>query len=192
MDYFNRLLETLYSYKHLGYRQLPGGTRLIGHVPHVAPDAWLHEIYCPINNNDIEELEAKLAFRLPRIFQDFLKLSNGLNLFSDTISIAGYIKFYERKGDDARQPYSLLIPNVHERLPDSKKSYLYIGSYSWDGSLLYIDKSNNKVFRCLSDSSEPFNEWDSFWVMVLSEAQRISKLFDNKGRVIIPNQAPTP
>ena len=81
------IIELLEGYKNLGHRELDNGTRLIGHVPHVVPEAWLHYIDPPLTRNDLIYLEKQVAIRLSQNFRDFLRASNGLNIFSDTLFV---------------------------------------------------------------------------------------------------------
>lgn len=53
MDFLDRVVTQIESYEPLGARVLDDGARLIGHVPHVAPEAWFHQIYAPISETQI-------------------------------------------------------------------------------------------------------------------------------------------
>ena len=178
--------------KILGERQLPNGTRLIGHVPHVAPEAWLHEIFPPLDKGGIDKLEAGLKMSIPTDYKEFLSVANGLMLFSCRLSLDGLRTSYVRTGDEAIQPFSLLTPNTFERPKDALPSYLFIGGYGQDGSRLYIDGETSKVFRAARRTSTPLNEWKNFEEMLVTETIRIALLFDDKGKRINPNEPTTP
>lgn len=192
MQAFQKILTILERAKCLGERILPNGTRLIGHVPHVAPEAWLHTIFPPLDISGIQKLEAEIKISIPADYKKFLMATNGLKIFSDRLSLDGLRMSYVRTGDEARQPYSLVTPNTFERPKDALSSYLYIGGYSQDGSHLYIDGETLKVFRAARRTSAPLNEWKNFGEMLVTETIRIALLFDEKGKLINPKEPTTP
>jgi hypothetical protein len=193
LDYFEKVVSILKSYENLGKRILPNGTQLIGHAPQIAPEAYLHNIFPPLDDDGINELEKVLQTEIPKDYKEFLKKkTNGLHIFIDTLALDGLRSSYERTGDAAWQPYNLSTINIHERPRDSKDSYFYIGGYSWDGSLLYIDSDDNKVYRCTRYSSKPLNEWQNFEDMLVKEVKRIASLFDEKGNQKDPDKPTTP
>lgn len=111
------------------------------------------EKYSASNSNDIKSLN----MAIPQVYEDFLLLSNGLNFMNDALALYGIKKNFDRNVKGLFQPYSLILPNIDERIRDSKSSFFYIGAYGWDGSRLYIDIENNKVFRCSRKSSKPLH-----------------------------------
>jgi hypothetical protein len=192
MDYFDRVLEIMERATHLGVRLLENGTRLIGHVPHVAPEAWLHVVFPPLSARHVKQVEKDIGNTLPDSFASFLMRSNGLSLFSSRLSIDGLRWSYARSGDAAWQPFDIITPNILERPRHSKNSFIFIGGYGSDGSLLYIDNSTFKVYRCSNRSAKPLNDWPNFETMLEEEAKRLSLLFDERGHRIDPTQQTTP
>src|SRR5262245_35891125 len=134
MDYLDRVFGLLEASSDLGVRVLDNGTRLIGHVPHVAPEAWLHIIFAPLSLTQVAQVEHEIATSLPEPFGDFLRRSNGLSLFSDSLSIHGLRSSYARSGDAVWQPFSIVTPNVPERPRSAGPSLVFVGSYASDGS----------------------------------------------------------
>lgn len=180
------------SYGHLGQRTLPNGTRLIGHVPSVAPEAWFQCIYHPLRIEEIKYVEEDVGSPVPVVFSTFLQKCNGLSLFSYSLSIYGLRKSFSRTGDAVWQPFSIKTPNIDERPRYSQPSFFYLGGYRLDGSLLYIDTISHKVFRCKRRTAKPLNQWPTFEVMLESETERLSSLFDNEGHLLNPDQPTTP
>jgi hypothetical protein len=179
-NYFETVKRQLEKYNHLGEQILQDGTLLIGKAKHIAPQAWLHGIYKPLSNVEIEKLEHDIQLKIPADYEFFLtNYSNGLNIFVDVFSLDGFRKRNSRNIEDAYQPYSIINPNTKERLEDADSDMFFIGGYNWDGSLLYM--KNNKVYRCSNDNTIPINTWNSFPEMLLSEVERISKLYDKNG-----------
>ena len=53
-------------YEHLGTHVISeSGTELIGKAPHIGNCAWLFEIFSPITDNELSEMEAKLECAIP-------------------------------------------------------------------------------------------------------------------------------
>lgn len=185
--YLGRVIQLIKPFASLGERVLNNGTQLIGSATHIAPEAWLHIVYPPLTLSDVLHLESTVGKTIPPVFCNFLQNCNGLYLFSGRLSIDGLRKSFSRSGDDAWQPFSIFTPNIEERPKHSKPSFFFIGGYGSDGSLLYIDDSDLRVYRCTSKSAKPLSSWPSFEVMLESEALRLRELFDTHGRQIDPN-----
>jgi hypothetical protein len=185
-------LEILRRSPVAGRRTLRDGTELIGHVPHVAPEAWFHEIYAGLGSEDILEIERLVLMPLSPAIKSFFSCANGLNLYSDALAIHGLRRTYERTGDAARQPYHIETANVDERPRSAPKSALFLGSYSWDGSGVYVDSATQRVFRCHRRDCKAFNEWSSFIDFLEAEVNRLGALFDIMGRKRNPSLPTVP
>ena len=173
----------------LSERVLEDRTRLIGRTPHVGREAWLHIVFRGLKEEEIQTLEAQLALRLPDEVRTFLAQQNGLSVFSDAMSLDGLRTSYVRAGDAAYQPYSIVPPNIDERPAFAPDSAFFLGGYSSDGSLLYIDQAlAGRVFRCARDSGEILNEWTTLSEMLDNEVRRLAALFDMHGRRLDPDR----
>jgi hypothetical protein len=186
------ILDALRKYEYLGTQKLNDGTELIGRAPHIAPMAWLHTIYMPLSNEEIMELESRVQQRIPSSYKNFLLISNGLNVFNTTLSLYGLRRNYKRTVDDVWQPFDIILPNTVEKPSNADNNNFIIGSYDWDGSYIYIDKTSNKVFLCEREDATPLFEWENFELMLDSEIIRISKLFDNEGKEINIDESTLP
>jgi len=183
-SYLKEVYSIVDKGKALGEKVLPNGTRLVGHVPHIAPEARLHLIFPPLTEKDIDYIEGQLGKDIPSSLQVFFFHHNGISLFSGSLSIDGLRRNYNREGDDVWQPFDLLVTNEFESPDDFKENYILIGGYRQDGSRLYIDNLSGKVYRSSRESSKPLNEWSGFEEMLLSETLRLSKLFDEQGKLV--------
>ncbi len=192
MSYCDIVSNVIESAKGAGIRELHEGTILVGSVPHIAEEAWLHQIFKGLSDEEIILLESQLNRKVPQPYRAFLEEMNGAIFFSGSIALYGFRENYHRDQQTIWQPFDLLTPNVYERLADANDTYFFIGGYNWDGSLLYIDTATNFVFRCSRDSSKPLNKWHSFEEMLKVEVNRISSLFDEKGRELDELKATTP
>lgn len=184
MESLDYLLEVVSRAEHMGERTLSNGVRLIGHVPHMAPEAYFHVTYPPLNEGQIDSLEKAIGRELPFELRAFYHKTNGVKLFGYSLSIDGLRHSYVRVGDEAWQPYSIVTPNTIERPPDADESLVFIGGYRWDGSQLCMTPNSPVVYRCQFGTAKVLNKWSSFDEMLTSEVNRLSTLFDEKGRKI--------
>ena len=187
----NQVLEILKSYHHLGDKLLQNGTLLIGKAPHIAPEAYLHAIYKSLTETEIIETEKILKQTIPDDYREFLTVSNGLNIFNTTLSLYGRRTNYSRSMDEI-QPFDLEIPNSYEKPPNADKNIFIVGSYDWDGSYLYIDKNDHTVHLCRRENAGSLFQWKNFADMLLSETNRLIKLFDKNGKEIDSSKSTLP
>ena len=193
MDYFDLVLEKIFSIENLGIKKMNNGAVLIGAAPHVAQKAFNHGIFKPLESNDIDFLETENKTSLPKDYIDFLtQKSNGLNYFVGCLSFDGLRKQIGRDEEAAAQPFSLSDINVWEKPKNAKPEYFFIGGYGYDGSKLYIDKNTNKVHYCARRDATSLKEWDNFEEMIISETERIFKLFDDKGVRLVTSKETLP
>jgi hypothetical protein len=167
-----------------GYRALPNGTELVGHVPHIASEAWFHQRFTPLSEPDTMALEARLGRELPPVLRTFYSHYNGLGLFAYELLLHGLRYTYERTGDAAWQPFDLAHFNQYDgsRRKHRSAQQLLLSRYRSDGAWLYLDTTTGNVYRENALSSQPEHEWPSFEVMLVAEAQRLALLFDEQGR----------
>ena len=180
----NEILNVLHKWDNKRINILKNGTIQICHVPHVASQAWLHKIYNGLADEQIDKIEDELNLKIPIDFREFYKICNGINIFSNSLSISGMKLSYERTGEEAIQPYCIIVTNYGrpEGCPDS---WIFFGSYQWDGSKVFFDLKNgldsSKVYYSEEDSLEIKKEWPDFYTFLLDETQRLSELFDENG-----------
>lgn len=178
--YVNEVLKILERSKNFGYHKLKNGTKLFGNTKHIAPQAWFHQIFPPIGVLDLEQLLNEIG--IPDVYCKFLLLMNGLNAFSCSISFFGLRTNYKRTIESVlQQPFNLITPNTIERPINANDDHFFIGSYCEDGSLIYLNIYNMHVYRRAREDFASLNEWPNLGEMLLSEIQRLHKLFDNKG-----------
>jgi hypothetical protein len=164
-----------------GYELLSDGTRLYGRVPHVAPLAWLHNVYAPLSQGGIERLERELAGPIPEVYRSWLRLANGFSAFS------GYLEFDGLRTDYSRrigvwQPFSLALPNTRQRLPDAPVEAFFIGSILDAECFLYLMPSSGAVQACGRRSATPLGSWESLSIFITSCMACLRAAFDAQGR----------
>jgi hypothetical protein len=128
---------------------------------------------------------------VPAVYADWLRLTNGLELFVTTLALYGVSRDRRRETQN-RQPFDLSIRNVDERPGDAGDECFFIGTYDWDGSMLYLRGDDERVYRGTRASVDPLNEWDSLESMLLSEFDRLSEHFDEQGRERDPDRPTIP
>jgi hypothetical protein len=154
-----------------GYHRQDDGTELFGRTPERGSDAWLHIVFAPLTSEEVEALESKLGTAIPKAYREWLGRVNGVSLFADELSLDGLQRASLR--DPARQqPYSLITPNVDERLSDASPDAFFIGGYGEDGSLLYIARGG-AVHRCARDSAQAVASWGDLPSMLVAEVKRL-------------------
>jgi hypothetical protein len=186
---FSDEINELFKWNHGGEERLDNGTILICKVPHIGPEAWFHIIYPKIKKHQIEEIEKEISQSLPEDFKAFLLTTNGINTFSDNISIYGKRTSYVRLGDEAIQPYDL-ADHHNESKRYFPEHYLIIGSYGWDGTNIVYDLQNSQIYRCERYSSRKLNVWENLEIFLKEEIIRLTKLFDENG-IEYDKDAPT-
>jgi hypothetical protein len=186
-------LDLLKGYNYLGKKELSDGAVLIGKAPHIAPQAWLHRIYAPLTIDQIDELQKDCKRVIPLDYKKFLFATNGLGVFNTTLSLYGKRTNYIRNVENAEgQPFNIITPNTVERIKNLGDNKLIIGSYSYDGSKLYIDNVTNKVHLSDRYDATSLYEWSNFDEMLDSEIKRLITLFDNDGKKVDKNRSTLP
>lgn len=158
----------------------------------MAPQAWFHAIFPPLENEDVISLDRDIGIQIPDSYRSFLlNCGNGLKLFSGTLTLDGLRKISGRGLEAAWQPFSLITPNTIERPSDLDKEYLIIGGYGYDDSKLVM-APDGKVYYCLNGSANFLENWDSFEELLLTEISRISGLFDGDGKRTVEGKLTVP
>lgn len=190
---WEELILMLDKYSALGERVMPNGARLIGHVPHVAPLAYLHTIYPPLNLEELCQVEKTIGRKIGNSLADFYKITNGVKLFSGELTIDGLRTDNSRSIESSlSQPFDIGTVNVDERPAFAEDDMIFIGGYKDDGSLLYMRYGGNDVFRCSQTSKAPLNHWTSIVDLLLSESKRFVDLFDESGKLFDEEKSTVP
>lgn len=193
MEYFDLILESILPFKKDGFKEFNNGAKLFGKATHIAPEAYNHELYKVLTNDDIEQLEEEIGISIPSCYKLFLTTkTNGLRFFVGNFSLDGLRKQLGRDLEAAAQPFDLQTPNTMEKPKNAKEEHFFIGGYGYDGSKLYIDKMTGKVHFCKRKDATSLHEWDSFEKMIIKETSRIFKLFDSKGVRLVSGKETLP
>ena len=152
-----------------------------GHIPQIAPEAYNIYTFAPLTDEQLALLERVLNREVPKQYRTFLThVSNGMHIFSRCLNLYGLQGVLDRRGD-FQGPFDLSIPNVYERPSNADASCFFLGSYSYDGSLLYIKDDVSTVYYCARRDATPIKEWPSFSDMLIEEIQRLKSLHNADG-----------
>lgn len=177
------------GYALLGERRLSNGAHLIGHVPHRAPEAYLHTLFPPASDASIGRARTQLV--ATDAFDQYIRFlveHNGANFFLGSLAFNGIRGELISRSSNDRQPFDLVELNRFERPKNAEAEVLFIGSYNWDGSLIYLEPSG-RVFVCNKRDATPYARWPNLVDMISHELSRLVQFYDREGR-IIDNKAP--
>jgi len=171
------IIDTINQHVSLGQKRLENNTYLIGKVPHIAQEAWLHAIYPPITMEEINSL----PINIPDVYIEFLLQMNGASLFSSALELFG--KRFNNKRDVISnwQPFNIITLNNENIAHNESDNQFYFGCYSSDGSILYLDASS-KVCRCDRYNFDIKNIWPDFLSFLKAELDRLSEQYDELGK----------
>lgn len=186
------VLAQLTLAEKLGTRTLSNGVRLIGHVPHVGPKAYLHVLFPGLDARRLVKLESAAGRPVPHGLKALYELSNGMHLFSGALSIFGLRSQNSRTGDAAYEVFGVELKNKDERPKWASNEFFFFGFYDWDGSLLYMSAKSPEVYRCAEENVQSLNSWPNLTTMLKQEIERLGSCFDSLGRAISPDKTTAP
>jgi|SRR5450432_906357 hypothetical protein len=178
--YKNFLLKKAEPFKKLGYKIMNDGTELFGNDKDIAPQAWLHQIYPPLTSIEIIRVEELIGQNLPNSLVNFYNEMNGCSVFVRQLTIAGLRKNFSGSIESSWQPFSLETKNKHERPKNAKKEYIFIGSYSASGNIVYMDSNTEKVSICAVENADPIATYENLFHFLLEELTAIFTLNESK------------
>ena len=185
------LENLLMRFSHLGVTHSKNGALLIGKAPHIAEFAWLNVMYPCVTEAEVCDLEKRLGVAIPEVYKDFLmNVSNGFDIMNCTLALHGCRTSYNRSDLDSWYPFNLEDVQKHERPKNATPEMFFLGTYEYDGSKLYLNTLDDKIYYCDRYDATPLKAWDSLSAMLTSEIERIFGLFDADGR-IFSRMAPT-
>ena len=163
-----------------------------GHIPLIAPKAYNIYTFAPLTEERLALLERVLNREVPKQYKIFLTLfSNGMHIFHRCLNLDG-LQGSINRDLGIQGPFDLSDTNVYERPKNADKSCFFFGSYSYDGSLLYIKDDVSTVYYCARRDATPLKEWNSFSEMLIEEIQRLKSLHGADGMLQVPREETLP
>ena len=126
--------------------------------------AWLNVMYPCVTETEVCDLEKRLGVAIPKVYKDFLmNVSNGFDIMG-ALALHGCRTSYDRSDLD---------------------SWYLLGTYEYDGSKLYLNTLDDKIYYCDRYDATPLKAWDSLSAMLTSEIEEYLVCFDADGRIFI-------
>jgi hypothetical protein len=181
---YAKLRGLIDPWNRLGSKKFPAGTVAIGHVPHVAPEAWLHCLMPPLDQDSLEVLQGEIDRDFPSDLKQLMLLHNGMRLFNGLISVYGLRTSYQRSNMDAmqEQPFDMVRLNTLERPRNVSDELVFFGSIAYalesvaikpDGTVSVWSKPRNLLLRRV---------YRSLFDFLVAEAVKANQRFDKDGR----------
>jgi hypothetical protein len=157
------------------------GTRLIGHSPAIAPKAYRHVIFQPLDDHDMADFTNKIGRPVPAQLKSLLSLANGMMIFSGSIRVLGFIPV-QKKGEVTvhNYPSNILVPNVSARINGLTVGDVVIGWYKNDGSYVVAHEAGSVTRYDVLGNGEGIQSWTDIDTWFISEVTRLSDELANK------------
>lgn len=175
-DSFNeKVLRLLENSSNAGDSTNEMGTRLIGHVPQIAPKAYMHVVYAPLTEAQLLEFRGRLGRPVPHEYGEFLTHANGLSLFVGEMRVLGYVPITRHDSRSVyNYPSSVMIPNVSARIGGLSHGAVVVGWYKADGSYVAIEESGTVIRLESKVRVSGVQTWTSFDSWITSEIRAMT------------------
>jgi SMI1-KNR4 cell-wall len=182
-DCYGAVLKILSSHKHLGVKKFEDGSVAIGRLPQVAELAYLHRLFSPLSEEQLDALQDELEYNFPKSLRSFFLMHNGVGFFSDELNIYGQRLNWQRSNIEAalQQPYSIQSGNIDKMPKWASNDPLVIGSVGPERSPITMDKNGHVSIWKKVSSRSPATTYPEFFEFLLSEVQKLSKTVDRNG-----------
>ena len=184
LPYWPTIDASLQRHAHLGTRSFGDGTALIGHLPRLAPHAFLHRIFGPLSDTEIRQIEERLQMQVPPSLAEFYRHFNGVMLFDTAICVYGLRRSWDRADVDAMQcnPFDVYVPTLTYRSCSPSGHGIAISQYD-DLSQVLVEPDGTvvRVRESPLHPGEVLNRWGSLGDWLLSECRRVEDCIDRDG-----------
>ena len=183
-EFEEKIIKPLEAWSQLGEVTNDMGTRLIGHVPHIAPKAYLHVVYAPSDSEEFAELDERLGRPVPAQLKRFFEFTNGMMIFSGSIRVMGFVP-HKRKAEVHvyNYPSDIETPNSGARIKGLRDDAVVVGFYKHGGSYAVIDSDGSVARFDPKGIGKLIQEWPDFDTWLFSEIERLSEYFDENGKM---------
>jgi len=168
----------------LGHLEADGGAFATGHVPAVAPQAYLCRFYAGLSAAGLDDAEAESERYLPKQYRDFLRSFNGANIMGIFLyGLTGGQNLREIGG--VGQPISIRYQNAFYTRPDYiPEGHFGLGAMNgprYSQGHLYLT-STGEVELINSDHDLVGERWPSFVAFLKQEVPRQLSRYDDAGQ----------
>jgi hypothetical protein len=163
-------------------------------LPKVAPFAYLHTIFQAATDETLRSACAKL--KLPAIWQKFLSVQNGANLFLNSLYLYGAVRPDQpriRGGNYITMPFSMGEMNSENSFQPSGE-LLQVGSYRYNGAQLLLNRETGRMLAVNKSNNQLAADWIDVATYLNNELARLNALHDRAGRLLVDERytVPTP
>lgn len=172
-------------YDPLGSVEGENGAYRTGHVPHVAPYAYLCSRYAGLDDKGARDAENEAERYIPKPYKELLRHMNGARILGVSLhgGIGGSV---DRSGAGIGQPISIRYQNVVERpdyIPDGHLGIGAInGEWSSQGHLYLASTGEVELYNARFDMIGA--RWSSLSDFLEDEIPRRFSIYDDEGREI--------
>ncbi|MEM0921518.1 MAG: SMI1/KNR4 family protein [Pseudomonadota bacterium] len=153
-----------------------------GHVPHIAPFAYLCWRYAGLDENGLREAEHEAGRYIPEPYREMLRHMNGARLLGVSLS-GGTFGSIDRSGVGIGQPISISYQNVVERPSYIPNGHLGIGgingAWSSQGHLYLTSTGEVEMYNAQFDIVGA--RWPSLAEFLSEEFLRRISLYNDEG-----------
>lgn len=184
LEKYAELRALIDGWKTLGEKTYPDGTRWIAHTPHCAPEAYLHHVFGPLEEEAIQTLQYTLEWDFPRNLKGFFQLHNGMSLFCSYLNVYGLRKSWSRTNalEFAQQPYSITDDNIEARPMGAPDNILFVGSLGNRRDLVGMLPTGKILVFNERTGAIQGNSHPGIFDFLLYETRKARILFDDLGR----------
>jgi hypothetical protein len=168
-------------FDHLGYMEGDDGSFATGHVPHVAPYAYLCRRYSGLDHAGILEAEAESSRTIPASYKELLSHMNGASMLGVSLNgaVGGSV---DRSGDGIGQPISIWYQNGYrpDYIPEGHLGIGAINGEWFSQGHLYL-ASTGEVELYNAKCNLVGAKWRSLAEFLDVEILRRFELYDDNG-----------
>lgn len=156
------------------------GTRAIGHLPCIAPQAYMHVIYPPLEEREIIELQNRIQpLNVHESLLDLFRCSNGMHIFfRKGFRVFGFAPVGSGSIEDHfKYPSDIFSINGSVRVKGSIPTEITIGWYLEDSSYVNLG-GNGSVLRFKpANPKQVIQYWPDIKTWLSTEIERLNKVW---------------
>jgi hypothetical protein len=183
---YEQFRKAVDGWSRLGEKHYPDETRWIAHTPHRAPEAYLHQLFGPLDKFETLELERLVESEIPILLKFFFQLHNGTSLFFGNINVYGYRKSWIRNDEEisAQQPFSLPDANNAMRPTWLLKDLLVVGSSNNSTELALMGSNGEIDLFDRGSGQQTTKHYSDVFDFLLGEMEIIRSQYNDLGQRI--------
>jgi hypothetical protein len=191
-DWLRRFgIQVTEEWGHLGTMVTPSGTRLVGHVPQVAPAAWLFSFYAGCADAQLDAWEERMRTSIPPPWREVLRNLNGLTMLVRIIHLCGVLSPRGLVSRDWHDPSPMSLDYAVDeppRGPVMSSTDFLVGSEvgrEYDRGSVYCLRGG-AMLRVSRDGQTEKARWPSISSMLEAEYRAFSEMHDSDGTFRAP------